>query len=50
MSNYLTAPKNPKESLGVKAPYLIMFVKNVTVVSIWKVEEIFYIWSISLRR
>ena len=28
-TNYITAPANPKETLGIKLPFLVMIIKNV---------------------
>lgn len=43
-TNYITTPVDPKETLGVKLPYLILIIKNVS----YKkhntlVEEILYL-------
>ena len=28
-TNFITAPANPKETLGIKLPFLVMIIKNV---------------------
>ena len=28
-TNYITAPSDPKETLGIKLPFLVMIIKNV---------------------
>jgi len=28
-TNYITAPADPKETLGIKLPFLVMIIKNV---------------------
>jgi len=29
-TNFITAPADPKETLGIKLPFLVMIIKNVT--------------------
>jgi hypothetical protein len=29
-TNFITAPANPKETLGIKLPFLVMIIKNVS--------------------
>ena len=50
-TNYITAPSEPKETLGIKLPFLVMIIKNVIskknnnfiIFFFNKVKEIFYI-------
>jgi hypothetical protein len=28
-TNFITAPSNPKETLGIKLPFLVMIIKNL---------------------
>jgi hypothetical protein len=28
-TNFITAPMNPKETLGIKLPFLVMIIKNL---------------------
>ena len=30
-TNYITAPADPKETLGIKLPFLVMIIKNVII-------------------
>jgi len=30
-TNYITAPAKPKETLGIKLPFLVMIIKNVNI-------------------
>lgn len=30
-TNFITAPADPKETLGIKLPFLVMIIKNVIV-------------------
>lgn len=31
-TNYITAPADPKETLGIKLPFLVMIIKNVNII------------------
>jgi hypothetical protein len=42
-TNFITAPADPKETLGIKLPFLVMIIKNVSL--IWNehlVKKIFH--------
>ena len=39
-TNYITAPADPKETLGIKLPFLVMIIKNVIIITWFFVNEI----------
>ena len=47
-TNFIAAPANPKETLGIKLPFLVMIIKNVRLYL--KVKKILYLRSASAGR
>lgn len=44
-TNYVTCPADPKATLGIKLPFLVMIIKNVKFISNMVDEEVLYIWG-----
>ena len=40
-TNFITAPADPKETLGIKLPFLVMIIKNVCIFQM-KIKFNFY--------
>ena len=51
-TNYITCPADANKTLGIKLPFLVMIIKNVTLASFYLgiVEEVLYIWGLSFGR
>jgi hypothetical protein len=47
-TNFITCPADPKKTLGIKLPFLVMIIKNVKII-INLVKKIFYFLSTSAR-
>lgn len=46
-TNFITAPADPKETLGIKLPFLVMIIKNVNIKLIKLAEKILHFWGTS---
>jgi hypothetical protein len=45
-TNYITCPVDPKKTLAIKLPFLVMIIKNVRPIAFlyfWLVEEVLHI-------
>ena len=46
-TNYITCPADANKTLGIKLPFLVMIIKNVSInaylIVLWLVEEIFHV-------
>ena len=40
-TNFITAPADPKETLGIKLPFLVMIIKNVSYIVNFKLKKYF---------
>ena len=50
-TNFITAPADPKETLGIKLPFLVMIIKNVTnLISNNIAQKILHFWGTGIRR
>ena len=51
-TNFITAPADPKETLGIKLPFLVMIIKNVKYLSKFSLKNIlplkFKFWMIKM--
>lgn len=49
-TNYITCPVDPKKTLAIKLPFLVMIIKNVSIRSNLAAQEILHLRSASARR